>query len=117
MEIADEDWDKTAFESLEGLFRSIGITLGLQNSLGHLTAGVTLNFEKCSFYTDKIDSLGHIIEPAQLKVPLRTTDVINGLQKLTNVTKWKSFFSLCNVYLQFVSHFARIAAPLNQKVE
>lgn len=73
--------------------------------------GVTLNLKKCSFFTDNIVYLGHIIWPGRLEIALHLTEVINWLKSPTIVTALKPFLDLCSVQRPL---FPDIAEPLHR---
>ena len=76
-------------------------------------AGVTLNLEKCTWFSDEVEYLGHIVRPGQLHVHNKNVDALNHAKFPTTKTQLKSFLSMCNVYRRFVKDFAKRAEPLN----
>lgn len=74
-------------------------------------AEVTLNLEKCSFFTNTIDYLGLAIRPRRLEISFLATDAIEAAKRSTTLTKLRSFLGTCNVISRFVPNFARIAVP------
>lgn len=48
---------------------------------------------------------------------MEATNEIHELQQITNVTELKSLVGLCTVFGRFLQSFARIAGPLNSKLE
>eukprot|EP00171_Calliarthron_tuberculosum_P022608 IDg22608t1 len=75
-------------------------------------AGVSLNLRKCSFFTDKIKYLGHVIRPGTLEVEEASTRCLKGLKHPKSYPELRSFLGLCNVYRRFVRGYTDIAAPL-----
>ncbi|CDF40036.1 retrotransposon protein [Chondrus crispus] len=76
-------------------------------------AGLSLKLEKCNFFAESVDYLGHVIRPGLLAVAEKNTDAIKKAQERTTQTELRSFLGMCNVYRRFVPNFARTAAPLN----
>lgn len=79
-------------------------------------AGVTSKLEKCSFFTDTINYLGHVIRPRRLMIDADTADAIKKLKEPRIITELCSFLGLCNVFQRFFPSFARKVAPLNHKL-
>lgn len=59
---------------------------------------------------------GHVIKPWRLEVSSYTIEAICSLQKPSSVTKFCSFFSLCNFFQQFVPNFAQTTTLLKRKL-
>jgi len=76
-------------------------------------AGVTLNLEKCTWFSDEVEYLGHIVRPSQLHVHNKNVDALKHASFPTTKTQLKSFLGMCNVYRRFVKDFAKRAKPLN----
>jgi len=77
-------------------------------------AGVTLNLEKCTWFSDEVEYLGHIVRPGQLHVHNKNVDALKHAKFPTTKTQLKSFLGMCNVYRWFVKDFDIFAAkPLN----
>ena len=85
----------------------------LDTVLGLLAkAGVTLKLNKCHFFREQIEYLGHIIAPGELRVANKTTENVKLLDPPTTKTEVRSFLGMCNVYRRFIKDFATIARPL-----
>lgn len=80
-------------------------------------ARVTLKSKKCNFFTGTTDYFDHVTCSWRLEIATHRTDSIKGLKPLTNITKLCSFFGLCNVFRRLVHSFARMAAPLSNKLK
>jgi len=76
-------------------------------------AGVIHNLEKCTWFSDEIEYLGHIVRSGQLHVHNKNVDALKHAKFPTTKTQLKSFLGMCNVYRRFVKDFAKRAEPLN----
>jgi len=76
-------------------------------------AGVTLNLEKCTWFSDEVEYLGHIVRPGQLHVHNKNVDALKHASFPTTKAQLKIFLGMCNVYRHFVKDFAKLAKPLN----
>jgi len=76
-------------------------------------AGVTLNLEKCTLFSDEVEYLGHNVRPGQLHVHSKNVDALRHEKFPITKTQLKSFLGMCNVYRRFVTDFAKRAKPLN----
>ncbi len=76
-------------------------------------AGITLKISKCSFFSDKIEYLGHVIKPGRLEVDEANTKSLRDALPPTTKTQLRSFLGLVNVYRRFIKNFPEVAAPLN----
>jgi len=76
-------------------------------------AGVTLNLEKCTWISDEVEYLGHIVRPGTLHVHNKNVDALRQASFPRTKTQLKSFLGMCNVYRRFVKDFAKRAKPLN----
>ncbi|CDF32470.1 unnamed protein product [Chondrus crispus] len=79
-----------------------------------LKAGVKLKLRKCEFFVEKIKYLGHVVRPGTLEVDAARIAALEQVRYPQTQTQLRSFLGLCNVYRQFVPHYAKIAHPLNQ---
>lgn len=78
--------------------------------------GVTLRLKKCTFYTEKINYLGHVVKPGKLEIASHIADAIHDLKTPQTLTDLRSFLGICNVFRRFVPNFPIIAAPLSKKL-
>jgi len=76
-------------------------------------AGVTLNLEKCTWFSDEVENLGHIVRLGQLHAHNNNVDALKRAKFPTTKTQLKSFLSMCNVYRHFVKDFSKRAKTLN----
>ena len=76
-------------------------------------AGISLKLKKCSFCTDTVTYLGHIIRPGQLSIDKTRVSALREAKYPRTQTQLRSFLGLCNVYRRFVKDFAKKAHPLN----
>jgi len=76
-------------------------------------AGVTLNLEKYTWFSDEVEYLGHIVRPGQLHVHKKNVEALKHAKLPTTKTQLKSFLGMCNVYRRFLKDFAKRAKPLN----
>ena len=76
-------------------------------------ARVTLNLEKCTWFSDEVEYLGHIVRPGQLHVHNKNLDALKHAKFPTTKTQLKSFLGMCNVYRLFVKDIAKRPKPLD----
>lgn len=76
----------------------------------------TLILKKCSFFTDTLGNLRHIIRPGKIKIETHTSNCIWHLKDPRNVTKLPSFLGFCNAFRQFIPSFAHIIDPPNKSL-
>ena len=99
------------------LVSSDDITSHIQDlhlALGKLqAAGFTLRGSKCSFGTDTITHLGFKYSSSGVTPSLEKTKATSGWPTLHTIKEVHSFVSLLNFYHHFISHFAKIAGPMN----
>lgn len=71
----------------------VRIVLSLLNS-----ADVTLKIENCSFFTNIIDYLGHVVRSRRLVHTSCTAGAIRNLKPPSSVTEMRSFLELYNFF-------------------
>jgi len=76
-------------------------------------AGVTLNLEKCKWFSTEVEYLGHFLTPGQLHVHNKNVEALKNATFPTTETQLKSFLGMCSVYRRFVKDFAKGDKPLN----
>jgi len=57
-------------------------------------AGVTLNLERCTWFSDEVEYLGHIFRPGQLHVHNKNVDALKHASFPTTKTQLKSFLGM-----------------------
>ncbi|UYV60339.1 hypothetical protein LAZ67_1000878 [Cordylochernes scorpioides] len=72
------------------------------------------NYNKCSFFTTKIDFLGYTVTAGTYAPQTRNLDTINAIKPPTNQKTLQSFLGAVNVYNKFIADYARLRAPLNK---
>jgi hypothetical protein len=75
-------------------------------------AGLSLKLNKCHFFSETVDYLGHVIRPGRLGVAEKNTTALKTAPLARTQTELRSFLGLCNVYRRFVPRLPAIAAPL-----
>jgi len=69
--------------------------------------------EKCTWFSDEVENLGHIVRPGQVHVHNKNVDALKHAKFPTIKTQLKSFLGMCNVYRRFVKDFAKREKALN----
>jgi RNase H-like domain found in reverse transcriptase len=69
---------------------------------------------KCHFFLEAVDYLGHVIRPGKLAAAEKNTAALRNAPVHKTQTELCSFLGLCNVYRRFVPRFAAVAAPLTR---
>jgi hypothetical protein len=81
----------------------------LQKLMGHK---LYTNFDKCDFYQEKIQYLGHVISAEGLYIdPEKTKSIMEWLVP-KDVADIKSFMGIIGYYRQFIEGFSKIAYPI-----
>lgn len=75
--------------------------------------GVTLNISRCTFFSDKIDYLGHVIRQGEIHIDDTNTKSLRSAKPPTNKSELRSFLGLYNVYRRFIDNLAKTAHPLH----
>jgi hypothetical protein len=71
-----------------------------------------LHPDKCRFYCDRVEYLGHMIYPGGLGVVASKVEVVMSIPRPKDVSRLRVFLGLCNYYRKFVKTFSAIAKPL-----
>ena len=77
-------------------------------------AGIKINYEKCSFLTDKVTYLGYVFDKQGVHPDKDKIKAIIDAPKPKNVKEVQSFIGLCNFYNRFIRNFSNVFAPLNK---
>ena len=77
-------------------------------------AGVTLNREKCTFFTDQIKFLGHIISKSGIRADPAKTEPILKMPPPTNVPELRRFMGMVNHLGKFSPQLATLTHPLRE---
>jgi hypothetical protein len=74
--------------------------------------GLKSHPDKCRFYCDRMEYLGHMIYPGGLDVVASKVEVVMSIPRPKDVSRLRAFLGLCNYYRKFVKTFSAIAKPL-----
>lgn len=74
-----------------------------------------IDTDKCFFFKDGIEYLGHAVLAGRPSFSTKAIDVIRGIELSTTVTERKLTLGLCNVFRQFVPNIAHIGPPMSCK--
>ena len=80
----------------------------------HRDAGLRLQPDKCHFYQDQIDYLGHHISPEGISPTKDYLKVVEDWPLPTTRKETRTFLGKMGYYRQFIKGYAIIAKPLNQ---
>jgi hypothetical protein len=70
--------------------------------------------EKCEFFKNSVEFLGHIVKHNQIKMDPRKLDVIKDWETPKSIKDIRRFHGTCNFYRRFIKDFSKITAPLNE---
>uniref|UniRef100_A0AC34FHL8 Reverse transcriptase n=1 Tax=Panagrolaimus sp. ES5 TaxID=591445 RepID=A0AC34FHL8_9BILA len=76
--------------------------------------GFRLNLEKCEFFKEKIEFLGHEVDAKGIRPLKNKVAGFVNMPDPVNTKQLESFLGLANYYGKFIKNFATIAAPLNE---
>src|SRR5947207_11059299 len=72
---------------------------------------------KCTFFTDTIEYLGHVIGPDGIKSNPSLVKAIVTFPQPRTLKELQSFLGLANYYRKFIENYSRIAAPLTDALQ
>jgi len=72
---------------------------------------------KCTFFTDTIEYLGHVIGADGIKPNPSLVKAIVTFQQPRTLKELQSFLGLANYYRKFIENYSRIAAPLTDALQ
>ena len=73
---------------------------------------LALKLEKCEFYKQEVEYLGHIVTPEGLKMDPEKIWAVMEFPTPTNTTEILAFQGLVKYYYQFIHKFLEILAPM-----
>ena len=77
-------------------------------------AGLHLKPNKCKFFRDRLEYLGHVVSSKGIEtIPRKIAAIINW-PRPKNITQIRSFLGFCNYYRKFIRGYAQVAKPLYQ---
>ena len=75
-------------------------------------AGIKLNMSKCSFFTDKVQYLGHVFTKQGVQPNPEKVRAILDAPAPRDLKQLQAFLGLCNYYKRFIPNFTSEFAPL-----
>ena len=100
--VASRGDDNEHLADLEKVFERL-----LQNN-------VKLGMNKCQFFTERLELLGHEVTPAGIAPLKNKLDAIKAIQPPRDIAELRSFLGLTNWYRSFYLNYAKLSAPLTK---
>ena len=75
-------------------------------------AGVKVNSDKCKFFTDEVQYLGHVFSSRGVCPNPDKVKAITSAPAPVNIKQVQAFLGMCNYYSRFIPNFATVLAPL-----
>ena len=75
-------------------------------------AGLKVNSNKCKFYVNSVQYLGHIFDANGVRVDTGKMRAILDAPHPTKLSQVQSFIGMCNFYRRFIPNFSDAFAPL-----
>ena len=72
---------------------------------------------KCTFFTDTIEYLGHVISTDGIRPNPKLVQSIQSFPQPTTLKEMQSFLSLANYYRKFIKEFSGITVPLTNALQ
>ena len=76
--------------------------------------GIRLKQEKCSFFKDSVEYLGHCISAKGVHTTKEKTQAILEAPEPKNIQELRSFLGLLNYYAKFIPNLASLLYPLHE---
>ena len=100
----------------------LGLSQSLENRTEHLKlvivrlqeAGLKLKLSKCHFFWEKVEYLGHVVTPSDLKPSAALTSAVLDFPAPQNVKEVRHFMGLSSYYRRFIPQFVCIVKPLHE---
>ena len=73
---------------------------------------VKINIEKCCFFKEEVEVLGHVVSKNGLKTIKSKIDAVAKWFKPKDISELRSFLGSVGYYRKFIKNFAVLAAPL-----
>ena len=77
-------------------------------------AGIRLRREKCRFFEEQIEHLGHIVDKSGVRVNPTKTEAIRAAPPPKDLQALESWLGTAQYYADFIPGFATLAGPLNE---
>jgi len=74
--------------------------------------GLKINLEKCHFFMEEVEILGHLLIIEGIKPTTAKVEAIKRWKQPTNLTELRSFLGTVSYYRKFIANFSKIAKGL-----
>lgn len=79
-----------------------------------ISAGLTVNREKCQFCLPQLKYLGYVVDRLGLRVDPEKVEAILNIPSPSNVSEVRRFIGMTSWYRRFVKDFSTLVSPLTQ---